>query len=64
MRSNNAFLIPLSSLLTTLSESDTSMGQPRPQGAFPWLLALGAGREAREKRPGDEVEYGQAYWCS
>ena len=27
--------------------------QPRPQGAFPWL------REAREKRPGDEVAAAQ-----
>ena len=30
--------------------------QPRPQGAFPWLWRWGPTSNAREQRPGDEVE--------
>ena len=36
-----------------------NFGQPRPQGAFPWLWSRRPTSKAREKRPGDEVEFWQ-----
>ena len=43
-------------------EEEHFFGQPRPQGAFPWLWGRGGtcscpAPKAREKRPGDEVVF-------
>ena len=41
----------------------STMHQPRPQGAFPWLWRWGGKSptsKAREKRLGDEVDYARA----